>query len=142
MYARGTIVGLTRGTTREHLVRATLESIAYQTRDVMEAMETEASLHIPLLRVDGGGTANSFLMQFQADILGIPIQRTAIAETTALGAAYLAGLAVGTWRDISELIRRWHAASIYEPQMDTDTRENLYGCWKRAVECAHRWGVD
>ena len=142
MYARGTIVGLTRGTTREHLVRATLEAIAYQTRDVMETMEVEAGLHIPLLRVDGGGTANSFLMQFQADILGIPIQRTAVAETTALGAAYLAGLAVGMWKDTSEVTRRWRADATYEPQMDTDTRENLYGCWKRAVECAHRWGMS
>jgi glycerol kinase len=142
MYARGTIVGLTRGTTREHVVRATLEAIAYQTRDVVEAMEAEADLHIPLLRVDGGGTANSFLMQFQADILGIPIQRTAVAETTALGAAYLAGLAVGIWRDTDEVTRRWHAADVYEPNMDTDKRETLYSCWKRAVECAHRWGVE
>ncbi|HEY32439.1 MAG TPA: glycerol kinase GlpK [Dehalococcoidia bacterium] len=142
MYARGTVVGLTRGTTREHLVRATLEAIAYQTRDVVEAMEAEAGLRIPLLRVDGGGTANSFLMQFQADILGIPIQRTAVAETTALGAAYLAGLAVGMWRDTNEVTQRWHAADIYEPQMNTDRRETLFRNWKRAVERAHGWSLE
>jgi len=142
MYARGTIVGLTRGSGREHLVRATLEAIAYQVRDVVEAMEAETGLHIPVLRVDGGGTANAFLMQFQADILGIPIQRAAVAETTGLGAAYLAGLAVGMWRDTSEIARKWRAADIYEPQMDTDKRETLYNRWKRAVECARTWGRE
>jgi len=141
MYARGTIVGLTRGTGKEHLVRATLEAIAYQTRDVVEAMRAEAGLQIPLLRVDGGGTANAFLMQFQADILGIPIQRAAVAETTALGAAYLAGLAVGVWRDTSDITRQWRAAETYEPSMSTDQRETLYDGWKRAVECARSWAT-
>lgn len=139
MYARGTITGLTRGTTREHLVRATLEAIAYQTRDVVEAMKTEAGLEIPLLRVDGGGTSNAFLMQFQADILGIPIQRAAVAETTALGAAYLAGLATGMWRDTAEISRQWSAAETYEPGMSADERETLYASWKRAVERARGW---
>jgi len=139
MYARGTILGLTRGTTRGHLTRATLEAIAYQTRDVMEVMEIEANLQIPLLRVDGGGTANALLMQFQADILGIPIQRAAVAETTALGAAYLAGLAVGFWRDTVDITRQWRASDIYEPSMSSDQRESLYAGWKRAVERARGW---
>jgi len=142
MYARGTIVGLTRGTTREHLARATLEAIAYQVRDAVETMIAEADLGIPLLRVDGGGTANSFLMQFQADILGMPIQRAAVAETTALGAAYLAGLAVGLWRDTSEISGKWRAAETFEPGMSSDQRETLYADWKRAVECARSWTID
>nr|MQY81405.1 glycerol kinase GlpK [Dehalococcoidia bacterium] len=139
MYARGTILGLTHGTTRGHLTRATLEAIAYRTRDVMEVMEIEANLQIPLLRVDGGGTANALLMQFQADILGIPIQRAAVAETTALGAAYLAGLAVGFWRDTVDITRQWRASDIYEPSMSSDQRESLYAGWKRAVERARGW---
>jgi len=139
MYARGTILGLTRGTNKGHLARATLEAIAYQTRDIIEAMGIEAGLQIPLLRVDGGGTANSFLMQFQADILGIPIQRAAVAETTALGAAYLAGLAVGLWHDTIDIERRWRAAETYEPKFSADQRESLYAGWKRAVERARGW---
>jgi glycerol kinase len=139
MYARGTIIGITRGTTKGHLARATLEAIAYQVRDVVEAMGTEANLQIPLLRVDGGGTANAFLMQFQANILGVPIQQAAVAETTAVGTAYLAGLAVGLWRDTTEIARKWRAARIYEPGMSTDQRETLYTGWKRAVERARGW---
>ncbi|TRZ93473.1 MAG: glycerol kinase [Dehalococcoidia bacterium] len=139
MYARGTILGLTRGTNKGHLARATLEAIAYQTRDIIETMGAEAGLQVPLLRVDGGGTANSFLMQFQADILGIPIQRAAVAETTALGAAYLAGLAVGLWHDTVDIKRRWRAAETYEPKFSTDQRESLYAGWKRAVERARGW---
>lgn len=139
MYARGTILGLTRGTNKGHLARATLEAIAYQTRDIIETMGAEAGLQVPLLRVDGGGTANSFLMQFQADILGIPIQRAAVAETTALGAAYLAGLAVGLWHDTIDIERRWRAAETYEPKFSADQRESLYAGWKRAVERARGW---
>jgi len=139
MYARGTIVGLTRGTTSGHLARATLEAIAYQVRDVADAMGAEAGLKVPLLRVDGGGTANSLLMQFQADILGIPIQLAAIAETTSLGAAYLAGLAVGLWPDTAQLSRMWRPAETYEPKMSADQRETLCAGWKRAVERARGW---
>jgi len=142
MYARGTILGLTRGTNKGHLARATLEAIAYQTRDIIETMGAEAGLQVPLLRVDGGGTANSFLMQFQADILGIPIQRAAVAETTALGAAYLAGLAVGLWHDTVDIERRWHAAETYEPKFSADQRESLYAGWKRAVERARGWATS
>ena len=139
MYARGTIVGLTRGTTRAHLARATLEAIAYQVRDVVEAMSNEANLRMPVLRVDGGGTANSLLMQFQADILGIPIQKAEVAETTALGAAYLAGLAAGLWKDTAQIAKQWRASEIYEPKMSYDQRESLYAKWKRAVERAQGW---
>ena len=139
MYARGAIVGLTRGITSGHLARATLEAIAYQVRDVADAMGSEAGLKVPLLRVDGGGTANSLMMQFQADILGIPIQLAAIAETTSLGAAYLAGLAVGMWRDTAQLARMWKAAETFEPKMSADQRETLYAGWKRAVERARGW---
>ena len=142
MYARGTILGLTRGTNKGHLARATLEAIAYQTRDIIETMGAEAGLQVPLLRVDGGGTANSFLMQFQADILGIPIQRAAVAETTALGAAYLAGLAVGLWHDTVDIERRWRAAETYEPKFSADQRESLYAGWKRAVERARGWATS
>ncbi len=142
MYARGSIFGLTRGTTREHLVRAALESIAYQSRDVIEAMSAEADLQLPLLRVDGGVTANAFLMQFQADILGVPIQVPAVTETTALGAAYLAGLATGLWQDTTEIARLWQPAKTYEPAMSHDQRDTLYAGWKRAVEHARGWASD
>jgi len=134
MYARGSILGLTRGTTREHLARATLESTAYQVRDVIDTMSREARLELPVLRVDGGGTVNAFLMQFQADILGVPVQVPAVTETTALGAAYLAGLATGLWADTGEISRRWRPARTYEPAMSADQRETLYSGWKRAVE--------
>jgi glycerol kinase len=139
MYARGTIIGLTRGTTGGHLARATLEAIAYQTRDVVEVMSAEACLQVALLRVDGGGTANALLMQFQADILGVTIQPALVTETTSLGAAYLAGLAVGLWKDTTELARMWRAAETYEPKMSVDQRETLYAGWKRAVERARGW---
>ena len=136
MYARGTITGLTRGSTKGHLARATLEAIAFQTRDVVDAMKADVNLQIPVLRVDGGGSVNSLLMQFQADILGIPIQRAQLAENTALGVAYLAGLAVGMWRDTTEVGQYWKSSATYEPKMSTDERETLYGNWKRAVERA------
>jgi len=142
MYARGSIFGLTRGTTREHLVRAALESIAYQSRDVIEAMSAEANLQLPLLRVDGGGTANAFLMQFQADMLGVPIQVPAVTETTALGAAYLAGLAVGLWQDTAEIARLWQPSRTYEPAMSRDQRDTLYAGWKRAVKYTRGWASD
>jgi glycerol kinase len=142
MYARGTIVGLTRGTERGHIARATLEAIAYQAKDVIEAMGSEAGLEVPVLRVDGGGTANGFLMQFQADILSVPIQVAAIAETTALGAAYLAGLSAGVWKDTGEIGKKWHASRIYEPEMEEDRRGTLYAGWKRAVERARGWAKE
>jgi glycerol kinase len=139
MYARGTIVGLTRGSNKGHIARAVEESIAYQARDVIEAMKTDIQNPIPMLRVDGGGSADKFLMQFQADILGIPIQRAQIAEITVLGAAYLAGLAVGVWRGVEEIRKQWHSTATFEPQMSTDERDTLYHHWKQAVTRAQGW---
>jgi glycerol kinase len=138
-FARGTILGLTRGTTRAHLARATLESIAYQTRDVIECMERDAGVSVPELRADGGATANGFLMQFQADVLGRPVVRAAVAETTALGAAFLAGLATGVWSGRGDLLGRIRAGDRFEPDMDPGERERLFARWKRAVERAAGW---
>jgi glycerol kinase len=139
MYARGTIVGLTRGSHKGHLARAALEAIAFQTRDVIDAIKAEADSPVPVLRVDGGGSVNNLLMQFQADILGIPIQRAQIAEITALGAAYLAGLAVGTWHATEEIGKQWHSTAAFEPKMGVDERETLYRYWKSAVARAQKW---
>jgi glycerol kinase len=138
-YARGTIVGLTRGTGRAHIVRATLEAIAYQTRDVVEAMKADSGLELPALRVDGGAVSNDFLMQFQADILGVTVQRPQVTETTALGAAYLAGLAVGFWQSQAEIEQKWAVEKTFEPKMSVDERESLYAGWKRAVERSRNW---
>ncbi|MDQ2904835.1 MAG: glycerol kinase GlpK [Chloroflexota bacterium] len=138
-HARGTIIGLTRGSTVEHIARATLESMCYQTRDVLEAMTADSHLNLKTLRVDGGAVVNNLLMQFQADILGVPVQRPKIAETTALGAAYLAGLATGFWRDQAEVAAYWSVDRTFEPQMSVDQREQFYADWKRAVERSLRW---
>jgi len=137
--ARGIIVGITRGTSRAHLVRATLEAIAFQTRDVIETMENECNLTLPDLRVDGGAAANDLLMQIQADILGREVVRPAVTETTALGAAYLAGLAVGFWKGQDELASNWQVDRRFEPRMEAGQREELYQGWKRAVERAKGW---
>lgn len=139
MYARGTIVGITRGTTREHMARAALESIAYQTKDVLEAMVMDSGKNLDSLRVDGGAVENEFLMQFQADILGVPVEKPVVTEMAALGAAYLAGLAVGFWKDREELVNQWKVDKIYEPMMSSAKREELYGGWKRAVERSLNW---
>jgi glycerol kinase len=139
MYARGAILGLTRGTTRNHIIRATLESIAYQTRDVLELMRTECGIRLSELRVDGGACANDFLMQFQADILGVPVERPQIVETTALGAAYLAGLAVGFWKDQETIAERRKVDRRFQPAMEDDKREKLYTRWKKAVERVRGW---
>jgi len=140
MYARGLLIGIERGTTRAHLARATLESIAYQTRDLIEAMRG-AGQPIDVLRVDGGGTANRFLMQFQADLAGIPVEVAAIPETTALGAAFLAGLATGVWKTADDLRRKRTIAARYEPRMSADEREALYAGWLRAVERSRGWAL-
>ncbi len=142
MYARGTITGITRGTTKGHLARATLEAISYQVRDVIDTMRSETGIGIPFLRVDGGGTANSLLMQFQADIMNVPIQVAAIAETTALGVAYLAGLATGLWKNTDEIAKKWRSSATFEPKMSADQRENLYSNWKRAVGRAQGWIIN
>jgi glycerol kinase len=138
-YARGTIVGLTRGSGRPEIVRATLESVAYQSRDVLEAMRSDSGLDIPDIRVDGGMVANDFLMQFQADITATTVERPVVAETTALGAAYLAGLAVGYWQNQDEIAQKWAMDRKFEPQMGDQQREELYRNWKRAVERAEQW---
>jgi len=141
-YARGTIVGLTRGVSRAHLIRATVESLAYQTGDLLRAMGREADLAIPTLKVDGGASANDFLMQFQADVSHVVIQRPACIETTALGAAYLAGLAVGYWRDTDEVLENWSCQREFHPAIDGETRAGLWKGWDRAVRCALAWAGD
>ncbi len=141
MYARGTILGITRGTTRAHLVRAALEAIAYQTREVLDAAAADANLALAELRVDGGATANNLLMQFQADILGTPVVRPVVRETTALGAAYLAGLAVGYWTSRGEIEANWAADRRFLPAMDGARREHLYAGWRRAVARASGWAT-
>ncbi len=137
--ARGGIFGLTRGANRAHIVRATLESIAYQTRDVVEAMQSEAGVTLAELRVDGGAAANGLLLQFQADILGCDVVRPAVLETTALGAAYLAGLATGFWKDPADVSRNWREDRRFTPQLSVSRREELYAGWKRAVERTKAW---
>ncbi len=139
MYARGAILGITRGTTRNHIIRATLESVAYQTRDVLELMSTECGIHLCDLRVDGGACANNFLMQFQADILGVPVERPQIIETTALGAAYLAGLGVGFWKDQKTIAERRKVDRRFHAGMNEEKRSKLYDKWKKAVERARHW---
>ena len=131
--ARGAIFGLTRGTTANHLVRAALEAICYQTRDVFEAMQTDSGLEIESLKVDGGAAANDFLCQFQADILGIEVIRPTVIETTSLGAAYLAGLALGYWKDAEDIRRCWHEDRVFKPQIPRDTAARLYAGWHEAV---------
>ena len=139
MYARGTIVGLTRGANRNHIVRATLESIALQTRDVLQAMQEDSGITLKALKVDGGAVANNFLMQFQSDILGVPVDRPKVTETTAMGAAFLAGLAVGFWKDKAEIAAKWNVDRTFQPAMGLDTREVKYKGWKKAVERARAW---
>ena len=134
MYARGAILGLTRGANRNHIIRATLESIAYQTKDVIEAMIDDSEINLTVLKVDGGASANNFLMQFQSDILNVNIERPEITETTALGAAYLAGLAVGFWKSKGEVIQNWNMDRKFQPSMTEIERNNLYAGWKKAVE--------
>ena len=141
-YARGTILGLTRGSTKAHISRATLEAIAFQTRDVVEALEAESGTRLDVLRADGGASRNDLLMQIQADVLGRPIMRSAAAEATALGAAYLAGLAVGVWRDLDELAALATFDRTFEPAMSAAQRDEMYGGWLRAVERAKGWASD
>ena len=138
-YARGTIIGITRGTSREHICRATEESIAYQSKDIIDAMIADSGKELSSLRVDGGATKSDFLMQFQADMLGIPVERPRVTEMAALGAAYLAGLGVGYWDSISDLEKHWKLDKRYEPKMEPEKREELYSGWKRAVERSLNW---
>ena len=139
MYARGVIFGLTRGTKREHLVRATLESLAYQSKDVIEAMQDDAKIPLAHLRVDGGASANNFLMQFQADMLDTEVHRPRTLETTSLGAAYLAGLAVGYWKDLDEISKDFSIDRTFKPQMSQKKRAKNYKYWKKAIERSMDW---
>ena len=138
-YARGAIVGLTRGANRNHIIRAALESIAYQSRDVLDAMQKDSGIKLASLKVDGGAVANDFLMQFQADIMGTKVVRPTLIETTALGAAFLAGLAVGFWSSTEELQDKFSIDREFEPTLDSETREKLYAGWQRAVTRAQHW---
>jgi glycerol kinase len=141
MYARGAIFGLTRGANKYHIIRATLESLAYQTRDVLEAMEKDSGIKLKTLRVDGGACANNFLMQFQADMLDTPVERPEIIETTALGAAYLAGLAVGFWKK-EEIRDRWQLNQAFQVEMESEQRQHLYSNWQKAVERTKGWADE
>ena len=139
MNARGTILGITRGTTKAHIVRATLDSMAYQTRDVLSAMEADSGIKLAALKVDGGAVANNMLMQFQADILGVPVDRPQVIETTALGAAYLAGLATGVWSSKEELKKSWKLDNRFEPEMAMEEADKLYKGWCKAVRHSMHW---
>jgi glycerol kinase len=140
-YARGSLLGLTQGTTAAHIARAALESIAYQSMDVLMAMEADSGLHLTELRVDGGATVNNLLMQFQSDVLGVPVVRPKISETTALGAAYLAGLAIGYWKDQSEIASQWQVERIFEPHMPLEHKEELKAGWEKALRRAKDWAT-
>lgn len=141
-YARGTVVGITRGCTKEHFIRAALEAIDYQVCDVITAMEEDSGIHLKSLKVDGGASANDFLMQFQSDILNTEVKRPRIIETTALGAAYLAGLATGYWKSGTEIRENWVLGKSFMPDMPEDRRKELLKGWKRAVRCAKVYAME
>jgi len=141
-YARGAIVGLTRGTNKYHIIRATLESLAYQTYDVLKAMEEDSGIKLSALKVDGGACANNFMMQFQADIINAPVLRPECVETTAMGAAYLAGLAVGYWNSKEDVIKNWKISRVFEPQMSEEDRTAKVKGWSKAVKCSYGWAKD
>ena len=141
-YARGTVVGLTRGCRKEHFIRGVLEAIAYQTVDVIRAMERDSGICLKSLKVDGGASANDFLMQFQADMVDVQVHRPKCIETTALGAAYLAGLAVGYWKDREEIRENWQIGKVFEPAMEEDRRQRLLRGWQKAVKCALTWAEE
>ena len=137
--ARGTIVGLTRGANKYHIIRATLEALAYQSNDVLKAMEEDSEIRLTSLKVDGGACANNFLMQFQADIINVPVKRPVLTETTSLGAAYLAGLATGYWKNKEDVLENWQISRVFEPEMETSRREDLLKGWKNAVKLSLGW---
>lgn len=141
-YARGTIVGITRGVNKYHIIRATLESLAYQTYDVLKAMEEDAKIKLSALKVDGGACANNFLMQFQSDILDAPVNRPECVETTAMGAAYLAGLAVGYWADKVEVVKNWQISKVFKPEMEETDRQKKIAGWKKAVKYSYGWAKE
>jgi glycerol kinase len=138
-YARGTIFGITRGTTKAHIARAALESMAFQVGDAFKVMEKKAGLKLAKLRADGGGAKSDFLLQFQADILGVAVERPVITETTTLGAAYLAGLATGYWKNVEEISMFWKVEKRFEPQISQEERDKLYQGWNNAIAHAKGW---
>ena len=141
-YARGTIVGITRGVNKKHLIRATLESLCYLTNDVLKAMQDDSKIKLSALKVDGGASMNDFLMQYQSDVIGVPVHRPACIETTAMGAAYLAGLAVGFWSSTDDVRNNWKISRIFESQMtEKDRAEKLKG-WNKAVKCSFGWAKE
>ena len=140
-YARGLLIGLTRGTTIEHIARAAVDAMAFQTRDVLDLMQAESGTRLAHLKVDGGATANNLLLQFQADLLAVPVARPVVAETTALGAAYLAGLAVGYWNDLDDIRANWALDQEFAPAMAEAPREALYRGWRKAVDRARNWAT-
>ena len=141
-YARGTIVGITRGVNKYHIIRATLESIAYQVNDVLEAMKADSGIRLASLKVDGGASANNFLMQTQSDIINAPVNRPRCVETTAMGAAYLAGLAVGYWKDKQDVKRNWKIDQIFLPSIDEEKRQKKIKGWNKAVKYAYGWAKE
>lgn len=141
-YARGTIVGITRGVNKYHIIRATLESLAYQVNDVLGAMEADSGIPLTSLRVDGGASANDFLMQTQADIIGAPVKRPRCIETTAMGAAYLAGLATGYWKSREEVKENWAIDQVFEPAIDEEERKQKIKGWNKAVRCSYHWAKE
>ena len=142
MYARGLLIGLTRGTSRAHLVRAALEAMGYQTCDVVNSMMAAACVPVSVVRVDGGAAVNDLAMQFQSDMLQVPVQRPQVVETTALGAAYLAGLAVGYWESQDQIAANWRLDHTYTPQMSVDRRDRLYRGWQEAVRRSRAWATE
>ena len=138
-YARGTIVGITRGVNKYHIIRATLESLAYQVNDVLKAMEADSGIRLAALKVDGGASANDFLMQTQADIIGAPVERPGCVETTAMGAAYLAGLAVGYWKNTEEILKNWTIDRSFEPLIEEQVRLEKAAGWSKAVKYSYGW---
>lgn len=141
-YARGTIVGLTRGVNKYHIIRATLDSLAYQVNDVLKAMEADSGIKLSALQVDGGASANNFLLQEQANIINAPVKRPVCVETTAMGAAYLAGLAVGYWKNKEEVIKNWAIDRMFKPEIENEKREMMLKGWNKAVKCAYGWAKE
>jgi glycerol kinase len=141
-YARGAVLGLTRGVNKYHIIRATLDSIAYQTNDVLTAMEADAGIRLSSLKVDGGASANNYLMQTQSDLSGAPVLRPACVETTAMGAAYLAGLAVGYWKSTEDIRKNWSVDRHFEPKISSGQRNSMIHGWKKAVACSKNWARD
>ena len=141
-YARGAIVGLTRGVNKYHIIRATLDSLCYQTNDVLQAMKADSGIDLAALKVDGGASANNYLMQTQADLSGAPVLRPRCVETTAMGAAYLAGLAVGYWAGKEDVVKNWAIDRTFQPAIVPEERETCIRGWNKAVRCAYGWAKD